>query len=85
MATGTSDASASSSDGEMGLIIIGKIQRPRNRTKCSVAKSRLLKEMKLPIVIHNRDATEDCYKILKEEGIQDIGELCIVIMETWNL
>ena len=25
----------------------------------------IAKEMKLPIVIHNRDATEDCYKILK--------------------
>ena len=40
----------------------------------------LAKEMKLPIVIHNRDATEDCYKILKEEGIQDIGG----IMHSYN-
>ena len=40
----------------------------------------IAKEMKLPIVIHNRDATEDCYKILKEEGIQDIGG----IMHSYN-
>ena len=36
--------------------------------------------MKLPIVIHNRDATEDCYRILKEEDIRDIGG----IMHSYN-
>lgn len=33
----------------------------------------IAKEMKLPISIHMRDAIEDTYKILKEEGVQDIG------------
>ncbi|KKD40086.1 TatD family hydrolase [Bacillus sp. FSL L8-0167] len=33
----------------------------------------LAKEVKLPIVIHNRDATEDVVAILKEEGAAEVG------------
>ncbi|MBD3861530.1 TatD family hydrolase [Bacillus sp. 28A-2] len=33
----------------------------------------LAKEVNLPIVIHNRDATEDVVTILKEEGAADVG------------
>lgn len=33
----------------------------------------LAKEVKLPIVIHNRDATEDVVTILKEEGAAEVG------------
>ncbi|MCW4644963.1 TatD family hydrolase [Bacillus safensis] len=33
----------------------------------------LAKEVKLPIVIHNRDATEDVMTILKEEGAAEVG------------
>lgn len=33
----------------------------------------IAKEMKLPISIHMRDAIEDTYQVLKEEGVQDIG------------
>ena len=33
----------------------------------------IAKEHNLPITIHNRDATEDVYKILKEEGIPEAG------------
>ncbi|MFJ5966117.1 TatD family hydrolase [Bacillus sp. NPDC093026] len=33
----------------------------------------LAKEVKLPIIIHNRDATEDVVTILKEEGAADVG------------
>lgn len=33
----------------------------------------MAKEFNLPITIHNRDATEDVYKILKEEGIPKAG------------
>ncbi|MFP7343948.1 TatD family hydrolase [Bacillus safensis] len=33
----------------------------------------LAKEVKLPIVIHNRDATEDVLTILKEEGAAEVG------------
>jgi TatD DNase family protein len=34
---------------------------------------RLAKEVKLPIIIHNRDAHEDVLKILREEHAEDVG------------
>lgn len=34
---------------------------------------RLAKKVKLPIIIHNRDATEDTVSILKEEGAAEVG------------
>lgn len=33
----------------------------------------LAKRVKLPIVIHNRDATEDCISILHEENAKEVG------------
>ena len=33
----------------------------------------LAKRVKLPIVIHNREATEDVVRILKEEGAEEVG------------
>lgn len=33
----------------------------------------LAKEVRLPIIIHNRDATEDVVTILKEEGAEAVG------------
>lgn len=41
----------------------------------------LAKKLKLPIVIHNRESTEDVYQVLKEEDIQEIGG----IMHSFNL
>lgn len=34
---------------------------------------RLAKKLKLPIMIHNREATEDCIRILKEEQAEEVG------------
>ncbi|MEI5909611.1 TatD family hydrolase [Bacillus spongiae] len=34
---------------------------------------RLAKEVKLPIIIHNREATQDVVEILKEEGASEVG------------
>ena len=66
--------------GEMGLDYYWKDSTPEEQDKVFRRQIAIAKEMKLPIVIHNRDATEDCYKILKEEGIQDIGG----IMHSYN-
>ncbi|MFN0603688.1 MULTISPECIES: TatD family hydrolase [Facklamia] len=33
----------------------------------------IAKEHQIPITIHNREATEDVYRILKEEGVPDAG------------
>lgn len=41
----------------------------------------LAKKLALPIIVHNRDSTEDLYRVLKEEAIQDIGG----IMHSFNL
>ncbi len=67
---GTLDASISGRDGKWVWIIIGKDSTPEEQDK-DPSQITVAKEMKLPIVILC-DATEDCYKILKEEGIQDI-------------
>lgn len=40
----------------------------------------IAKEMKLPFSVHNRDAMEDTYRILKEENIRDVGG----IMHSFN-
>ncbi|MFO8069945.1 MAG: TatD family hydrolase [Alkalibacterium sp.] len=42
---------------------------------------RVAKELQLPVSIHNREATEDTYKILKEEHAGDTGG----IMHSFNL
>lgn len=42
---------------------------------------RIAKELNIPITVHNRDSTEDVYKVLKEEHIEDVGG----IMHSFNL
>ena len=42
---------------------------------------RVAKELNLPITVHNRESTEDVYRILKEEHIEDVGG----IMHSFNL
>lgn len=42
---------------------------------------RVAKELNIPITVHNRDSTEDVYKVLKEEHIEDVGG----IMHSFNL
>ena len=59
--------------GEMGLDYYWDDSTPEEQERVFRRQIAIAKEMKLPIVIHNRDATEDCYRILKEEDIRDIG------------
>ncbi len=68
----------------MGLDYYWKDSTPEEQDKVFRRQIAIAKEMKLPIVIHNRDTTERYFKILKE-GIQDIRVSCIVIMGMWNL
>lgn len=42
----------------------------------------IARELQLPIVIHNRDATADCYRILKEEKVSDFGGIMHSFGET---
>lgn len=39
------------------------------------------KKLNIPITVHNRDSTEDVYRILKEEHVEDVGG----IMHSFNL
>ena len=41
--------------------------------KCLESKLLLAKRVKLPIVIHNREATQDCVDILMEEHAEEVG------------
>lgn len=42
---------------------------------------RVAKELNIPITVHNRESTEDVYRVLKEEHIGDVGG----IMHSFNL
>ena len=59
--------------GEMGLDYYWD-KSPKDTQKEVFRKQiRLAKKVKLPIVIHNRDATSDIVEILKEEGAGEVG------------
>lgn len=59
--------------GEMGLDYYWD-KSPKNIQKEVFRKQiALAKKVKLPIVIHNRDATADVVEILKEEGASEVG------------
>lgn len=59
--------------GEMGLDYYWD-KSPKDVQKEVFRKQiRLAKKVKLPIVIHNRDATADIVEILKEEGAGEVG------------
>ncbi|RDU34812.1 hydrolase TatD [Neobacillus piezotolerans] len=59
--------------GEMGLDYHWD-KSPRDIQKEVFRKQiRLAKKVKLPIVIHNREATADIVEILKEEGASEVG------------
>ena len=47
---------------------------PREEQKICFAKHiSLARDVRLPIIIHNRDAHEDTLKILKSENAKDVG------------
>lgn len=59
--------------GEMGLDYYWD-KSPKDVQKQVFRKQiQLAKKVKLPIVIHNRDATADIVEILKEEGAEEVG------------
>lgn len=67
--------------GEMGLDYYW--MRDSKEVQIAVFRRQIqvAKKLDLPIVIHNRESTEDIYKVLKEEDISDIGG----IMHSFNL
>lgn len=59
--------------GEIGLDYYWPDSTKEEQTRVFRRLIAIAKDMNLPITIHNRDATEDVYKILKEEGIPSAG------------
>lgn len=59
--------------GEMGLDYHWPDSTKEEQFEAFRRQIRIAKELKLPVSIHNREATEDVYKVLKEEHIEDIG------------
>ncbi|MFL2100947.1 TatD family hydrolase [Desemzia sp. FAM 23989] len=59
--------------GEMGLDYHWPDSTKEEQFEAFRRQIRVAKELRLPVSIHNREATEDVYKILKEEHIEDIG------------
>lgn len=55
-------------------------QHQRLRTHIQAAK-----QLKLPIIIHSRDAKEDVLRILKEEGADEVGGVIHCFTEDWDM
>lgn len=67
--------------GEMGLDYYWMRDSKEVQIEAFRRQIQVAKKLDLPIVIHNRESTEDIYKVLKEEDISDIGG----IMHSFNL
>lgn len=59
--------------GEIGLDYVKKYADPKVQRKVFRIQLRLARELKLPIIIHDREAHDDCLRIIKEEGPFDYG------------
>lgn len=55
-------------------------QRERFRQHITAAK-----QCKKPLIIHNRESTEDCLAILKEEGADEVGGVMHCFVENWEV
>jgi TatD DNase family protein len=55
-------------------------QRDRLRTHIAAAK-----QVNKPLIIHNRESSEDTLKILKEEGADQVGGVMHCFVENWDI
>jgi len=62
------------SEGDLGW------QRERFRQHIAAAK-----QCNKPLIIHNRESTEDCLDILAAEGAQDVGGVMHCFVENWEI
>ncbi len=61
--------------GEIGLDYYRDLSPREEQIKWFTAQIRMAKRLKLPIIIHDRDANDDVLRILKEENAFDTGVL----------
>jgi len=71
--------------GETGLDYFrsqGDLEWQRERFRQHIAAARKCGK---PLIIHNRESTEDCLDILKQEGADDIGGVMHCFVENWEI
>ena len=71
--------------GETGLDYFrsqGDLEWQRERFRQHIAAA---KKCGKPLIIHNRESTEDCLDILKEEGANEIGGVMHCFVENWEI
>lgn len=59
--------------GEIGLDYVKKYAPPDTQRKIFRKQLQIAREMNLPVIIHDREAHEDCLRIINEEGPFDRG------------
>lgn len=57
--------------GEIGLDYFRNLSPYHVQRDVFANQAHLAVDYDLPVVVHNRDAHQDCYKILKQEGVKD--------------
>ena len=71
--------------GETGLDYFrsqGDLDWQRDRFRQHIAAAR---QCGKPLIIHNRESTEDCLDILKQEGADEIGGVMHCFVENWEI
>ena len=71
--------------GETGLDYFrseGDLDWQRERFRQHIAAA---KQCNKPLIIHNRESTEDCLEILASEGAQDVGGVMHCFVENWEI
>ena len=71
--------------GETGLDYFrseGDLDWQRERFRQHIAAA---KQSGKPLIIHNRESTEDCLQILKEEGADQVGGVMHCFVENWDI
>lgn len=59
--------------GEIGMDFYQTTSPKKVQERVFREQIQIAKQLKLPISVHNRDAFEDTYRILKEEHVEDVG------------
>ena len=54
--------------GEIGLDYVKKYSPPETQRRIFRRQLQIARELKLPVIIHDREAHEDCLRIIREEG-----------------
>ena len=71
--------------GETGLDYFrseGDLDWQRERFRQHIAAA---KQCNKPLIIHNRESTEDCLEILAEEGAHEVGGVMHCFVENWEI